>query len=300
MKNWSMAAVSAIVLGACTSTSESCGPVSGDINGCSNGEIADSIASFAADFTEATYNTNGAGDADDTITFVGGDFDGQNSYIRDSANDRGDSGSGNRFLAFTNEFNSQNIIYFAAYGASDSGDIIVVLNATGNYASEGDYFAGYERLTSSAIPTSGNANYAGDYAGAIVNTETSGITLSEGTFTMSVEFDENLRAIGEIQIDDTTLDVESGLIPEEIAKTIVLNESTLDPTTGALSDGTTTAFDSAGEEIGDGTYVGAVGGNNGSEIGGAIEVTYGDNREFGIFVGECVVGAPTDDLTCDP
>ena len=297
MKNWSMAAVVALGLGACSSTGDACGPVSGNINGCSNGQVANAIASFAADFTKATYNTNDTPQTtDDTITFVGGDFDGQNNYERDPGNDR--SGGGNDFLAFTNQFNGQNITYYAAYGKSTSGDIIVVLNATGDYATEGDYFAGYERLTSSAIPTAGNANYTGDYAGAIVNTDQSGITLSEGTMTMSVEFDENSRAIGLITITDTT--VISGDAPEDTAVSIVLNESTMDGRTGKLMDGTVTAFDGSGEEIGDGTYVGVVGGNNGSEIGGAIEVTYGDNREFGIFVGECVPTTPTNNLTCDP
>ncbi|GLQ34095.1 hypothetical protein GCM10007939_03780 [Amylibacter marinus] len=290
---------SLLLLGCSGSDEQSCGPVSGGLNGCSTvgtGDGNDSLTSeensFAFDFTSASFNDQGTvDDSDDILTLVGGDFDGNNAYVRDPGNDRGN------LLAFTNDFQEQGVIYYATYGESTSGALVGYLNATGDYVGSGDYIAAYSRNGGSNMPATGNANFTGGYAGAIVNTEGGGVALVEGDATLQVEFGENQKVTGLIENRSVTqADALYGFVPT-LADTLVLNESNM-TTGGIFTEGTVTAYDAGGTVLGDGDYKGAVGGPNASEAVGAVDVTINDEQELGIFVADCVAGNPS--LICDP
>jgi len=289
MKNLVIGVVVSFSLWGCGGTPDStCTDIISGTGGCT--EISATTGSIAFDFVEATYNDNGTADpTDDTMTFVGGDFDGPNDYIRDPANDRAG------MLAFRNRFDDQFTTYLGLYGTTQSGEMVVYLNATGDYADTGDYIAAFNRIGTTTLPATGNANYEGNYAGAIVNKDGGGIILTEGVLSMSAEFNENMRVDGAILITSST-NLDTGFDPE-IPDTLVLNESTMDGT-GVLQGGTVTAYDADGEDIGTGTYIGAIGGPNGSEVAGAVDVNVGDGRQFGVFTGSCV--QPTPEFICDP
>lgn len=260
--------------------------------------------SVSVDVVSFTYDDNGtADDADDTMVIVGADFDGNNTYSRDAGRDR------NGFIAFRSDFQSQAQNYYATYGETPSGEIRVLVSATAENADEGDYIASFERLAASNVPAQGNANYEGSYAGAAtVLGRGGGVALTEGDLVLYVEFDENSRVSGYISNRQITevIAPEGGVAPAitDVQSTIILDEATLNDSNIWLG-GTVATVDAAGDVTGEGTYVGVVGGPNGSEIGGYLEITEevtingedGQIHEFGVYTGQCVDGT---DLTCEP
>lgn len=294
------------VLTACGSATPTCPednrvfgvPVCGEEVATSQGvQVSSNAGSIAEDFTAIQYNDNGTPNdtSDDTMRFVGGDFDGDNDYVRDPGFDRGG------MLAFINEFQEQEQLYYATYGQTTSEAITVYLAATPDNFTEGDYLAGFVRSSSSNIPSEGNANYAGTYTGVATNQEGGGAALVEGEAIIFVEFSENGRTKGRIE-NRSVVGISSsiGVAQTELERDIILNEGTLN-SNNITESGTTTTFDGSGTSVGTGTWVAAVGGPNGSEIGGYLETTrqIGEigTREFGIFVADCVPGT---ELTCNP
>lgn len=294
------------VLTACGSATPTCPtdntvfgvPVCGENVSAGEGvQVTSNAGSIAEDVTAIQYNDNGTPNdtSDDTMRFIGGDFDGDNDYVRDPGFDRGG------MLAFVNEFQEQEQLYYATYGQTTSEGISVYVVGTPDNFTEGDFLAGFVRTISTNIPADGNANYEGTYSGVTTNQEGGGAALVEGTVKLFVEFGENGRTKGRIENRNVVgISSSIGITETELERDIILNEGTLNPNNISV-DGTTTTFDGSGTPVGTGTYVAAVGGPNGSEVGGYLETLrqVGDigTREFGVFVADCVPGSG---LTCNP
>lgn len=254
--------------------------------------------SIATDITGVSYSDNGtpADFTDDKLTVAGADFDGAGTYSRFTALDRGG------MQAFLADFTSGPYTYYAVRGATPSGDITVFQVTTPDNFAEGDHIAGFERASAgNQSPTSGNATYTGRYAGTSTNQDGAGNIFTQGDVTIFVEFGEGNKVTGSVTNRTTTVWT-SNLATQAAAiqPTIILNEGTINANE-IYTDGTTTIFDSTGTSIGDGTHVGAIGGPNGSEVGGYVEVTekIGDVtlHEFGVYTAGCIPGA---NLTCSP
>lgn len=140
-------------------------------------------------------NINYSGPTTDTFTVQNLPFVGNNVFTRDpvlsglgsnspygvyeSAATYTDSVTGAPINQFT---------YRAIYATSPSGKTQFAIVRTGDFVNYG--FGGfiYQRNGTVTLPTSGQASYAGDYAGLVDYNGTSGINYTTGAMTMAIDF----------------------------------------------------------------------------------------------------------------
>lgn len=155
---------------------------------------ADDRGSVAFDVSSINLDDNNTPDdaTDDFVTITGGDFDAEGKYVRAPSLDRGG------LEAYKADFNEQETFYSAIRATTPSGLMSVSMVGTGNYRDYGDYYAGYTRGPTSNLPTTGNANYVGKYAGMITYGGSGGVGLTTGDVKLLVEFQDNFRTKGSI------------------------------------------------------------------------------------------------------
>lgn len=250
----------------------------------------------------------------DTFSVDGLAFDGGNVYQRDNR-----VGSLGPFAVY-----EADSIYFddvtgtpisqfghkALYGVSSSGNTEFAVVRTGAYIPYG--FGGfvYQRNGSVTLPTSGQATYAGDYAGIRDFDGAGGLEYTEGDMTINIDFNDfnegsgvagqvDNRAIFDVNGDDITDDVLAALNAEKGSNLIALPTLvfTVDPdaldANGEMTGQLTSTFDDASGALVNseaGNYYAVISGDatQGAqdEIVGIIVVESQDPRSDGVTVRE--------------
>ena len=256
---------------------------------------------YAKDYT---YNAKA-----DTFTVDNLAFDGANTYARstkvpslngyslyEAASTYNDSKTGTPINQF---------LYRALYAKSKSGDAEFAIVRTGAYIPYG--FGGfvYQRNGSVTLPTSGQANYAGKYAGLRDFSGTSGIEYTTGHMKMAIDFNDfnnpagvqgtiSNRKIFNTNGTDITAAVLTALSTKtSVAQTVLPTvRFTVGPGTlssaGELTNGvTSTMLTSTGpQQFESGTYYAVLSGTDASEVVGIITLTADDPRTTGVKVRE--------------
>jgi len=250
----------------------------------------------------------------DTFTVDGLAFDGGNVYQRD--NQVGSLGPFAVYEADTVFFDNvtgtpiSQFGHRAIYGVSSSGNTEFAVVRTGAYIPYG--FGGfvYQRNGSVTLPTSGQASYAGDYAGIRDFDRAGGIEYSQGAMTIAIDFNDfnegsavagqvTNRAIFDVNGTDITSSVLAALNLDNTSSLtalptllFVVQPGVLDANgemTGGLSS-TVTGPDGAATVYEQGNYYAVISGDatqgGQDEVVGIIVVEAQDPRFDGVTVRE--------------
>lgn len=227
-------------------------------------------AFYAGDVTGISYDP-----VADELIINGTPFDGTEVYVPYPAYDT------NGFTAYVNETGQRS--YIAFLGTSASGAVVALIVVTPSYINHGFSGAAYALDLESTMPGSGFASYTGSYAGLITYDGVSGFTRTEGDLLLDADFTDGK--------------VEGFILNREIVATgadqpdLILGTSDIDG--NAFSGGEAVSFDAGGDEVENGTYEGAFGGDLASEVVGTIVVTDGtgddEAQETGAFVGDIIL-----------
>lgn len=253
--------------------------------------------------TDVSYNA-----ADDTFTVDNLGFDGDNTYTRgtavsslgpyavyEAAAQFPSSGSGTPINQFTHR---------AIYGVSTSGNARFAIVRTGSYVNYG--FGGfvYQRDGGVTLPTSGQASYAGEYAGLRDFKGAGGLQYTRGDANIAIDFDDFNDTTG------TRGDAVQGSITNrriydlsgnEVTQSIInaINDDTNSNLTALPGIGFTIApgvLDNNGEIVGEVTsnFVNGDGATTQLESGKYYALVSGSNADeiVGVVVTTSTLGAP--------
>ena len=253
-----------------------------------------------------------AGPEDDTFTVDNLAFDGLNVFKSGAAIDTVPNTNVSVFDAAQTVIDPDGDVvrqftYRALYGKSRSGQTEFAIVRTGSYIPFG--FGGflYERNGSVKLPTSGQAHFAGDYAGirdfSGSDTVPGGLEYVSGDMTVDIDFADfndtgndtgtNLgngvkgyvtnRHVYDINGNDVTADIVTAMNGTEFTETelpvLVFNvgPGVMTPA-GEISGGvSSTGFD--GSALESGNYYAVVSGSNANEIVGIVVVESTDARD---------------------
>jgi hypothetical protein len=255
--------------------------------------------------TDVTYSSGS-----DTFTVDNLAFDGAGAYTRGSA-----VGSLGPFAvyegpsAFVDTQSGTTIPQFlhrAIYGVSPSGQTEFAIVRTGSFVDYG--FGGfiYQRNVSVTLPQSGQAAYAGKYAGLRDFATHSGIEFTSGDMNLFIDFDDfnngagvrgyvYNRAIFDVNGDDVTDDVLAALtedsgVSQTVLPTLVFSVAAgVMDANGEMTGGVSSSYTDDGgatQVLETGNYYGIVAGDDAEEIVGMIVVTSTDPRDPGGEVRE--------------
>lgn len=299
MKHIALPLVAVSLLGACNFSLKN----NNDINNV----VLDNTGTESASQTIERYEQldgNGGGYAEnisydaatDTFKVDNLPFDGNNGYARGTAvSDLGPfmvfDGDATQRDPLDNDVIDQ-FLHRAIYGVSTSGDVEFGIVRTGEYAGYG--FGGfvYLRNTDVTIPSSGQANYDGKYAGLRIFNGQTGIELTEADANLAVDFRDfntGYAIKGTIynrvayDKDGATLTTAGDVLSGEVH----LPDIKFKIAPGVMSDNgiiqggvASYALDANGviQEFEAGNYYGIMAGDNGDEIVGVIVVESKDPR----------------------
>ena len=192
------------------------------------------------------------------------------------------------------------------YGVAPSGNLEFAIVRTGGYVEFG--FGGfiYQRNEGVTLPTSGQASYAGDYAGLRDFAGRGGLEYTFGKMTMDIDFEDFNdgdavkaeifdRSIFDLQGNDVTADVLAALgaennrtFTELPVMRFVIGPGVLTENgeiTGQLNSFVTDAGGAA-QQFEAGNYYAVIGGEQAEEVVGVVVVTSDDPRFEGVTARE--------------
>jgi hypothetical protein len=299
MKHFALPMVAVSLLGACNFSLQS----NNDINNVVLNNTGTESASQSIERYEQ-LDGSGGGYAEaisydattDTFKVDNLPFDGNNGYARGTAvSDLGPfmvfDGDATQKDPLDNDVIDQ-FLHRAIYGISTSGDVEFGIVRTGEYADYG--FGGFVYLRDGGvtIPTKGQANYDGKYAGLRVFSGNTGIELTEADANLAVDFrDFNTGyAIKGTIYNRVAYDKDGGVLTtagDVLSGEVHLPDIKFKIAPGVMSDNgiiqgqlASYALDTDGitREFEAGNYYGVMAGANGDEIVGVIVVESKDPR----------------------
>lgn len=225
------------------------------------------VSSLGTQDVPASHAENQIGTHDDSITYASYSvYDGDLVVLDGYDND------------LVDQLNPYRAIYGVsqAHGGADQGAVRFAIVRTGAYAGYG--FGGwiYERNGSVTLPTSGQANYFGNYAGTRVFNGDGGLQFIQGKAELSIDFDDfnSGPAIQGIISDRELISSGGTAVVGLELPTIVF----------AIGEG---VMNSAGE------FTGSLTVNSGTLSGSYYGVLGGDNAD--VLVGIVVLEVPVDE-----
>jgi len=258
-------------------------PVSGDIDDVGNDD-ASSNASIER-YEEAGQASDITYDAINDKFYVDNlAFDGTGEYDRDDV-----VATLNGFRVYENNNVTERREYKALYLESPSGLSRVAIVRTGSYQGYG--FGGfvYSREGGVTLPTSGQATFAGDYAGMRVYNGQGGLEYTTADADLIVDFDDfnSTRAVEGTLTNRQVFDTDGN--PIDTLPTLVLATGSITDAGEIQGTASSERFDAGAGEFVDfesGDYYAVIGGANADEIVGVIVVEAVDPDNAAISIQE--------------